>query len=196
MRDIVDLTVTQVRIYQTDVLPFSEIRLTTNVKTIKEAFQFENVQSDLLGVQLTFTNGVFENHSKPVHILTLSFDQRRSQLQVRGTSSQADAFYAAVTKLLESLLKRTRVTLGEPLLKAEDTACVAALDIDFEDLIAPPLLRFVLGEVKTKLKTPYGTPKSITFKNLSFEIRYTPNPSLEEHEVNLNNKLLTIEPRL
>lgn len=38
------------------------------------------------------------------------------------------------------------------MLKARETTCVATLDIDFEDLVALALLRFIAGEGKTKLK--------------------------------------------
>lgn len=197
MKDIVDLTVTQLRIYPMDGLPFADIRLTSSVKAIKETFRFENVQVDPLGIQLTFSNGTFENRGKSVHILSLVFEQRRIQIQVRGSSPMADAFYSALSKLLESFGKRPKHNGLQVLLKAEDTACVATLDIDFEELVAPGLLRFVLNEGKAKLRTDYGTPKSIAFRNLSFQIKYAPTvPDLEEHDVTLSNKLLTIEPRM
>jgi hypothetical protein len=197
MRDIVDLAVTQVRVYPTDSLPFAELRRPDSTKRLKETFRFENIQLDPLNVQLTFTNGTFEHRGKSIHVLSLTVEQRRVVIQLRGRSPMADAFYSAFASLLQTLAGRSKSSKAlEPLLKVEETSCVAVLDIDFDDLIALPLLRFLQTEGVSKLRTKYGAPKSINFKSLSFEVRYASAPQLEEHDVTLSNKLITIEPRL
>ncbi len=197
MKDIVDITVTQVRVYPTDSLPFADLRRADKVKTLKERFHFESVQIDPLGLQMTLNNGTFEHRGKSLHIVSLTVEQRRVLIQVRGRSPMADAVYSAFSSILANIAGRPKSNKFEPLLKAEETACVVTLDIDFDDLIAPPLLRFIQTEGKAKLRTEFGSPKSVTFKNLSFEVRYAPaSPQLEEHDVALSNKLITIQPRL
>lgn len=198
MKDIVDMIVTQVRIYPADSLPFAELRRADNSKKLKESFHFESVRFDPLGAQqMTFNNGVFEYRGKSLQVSNLTIEQRRVLIQVRGRSPMADAFYSAFVSNLRTLDGCPRTIKLEPLIKAEETACVATLDIDFNDLIAPPLLRFIQMEWRAKLGTQHGAPKSVAFKNLSFEVRYaSSSPELEEHDVALSNKLITIEPRL
>lgn len=196
MKDIVDLTVTQIRIYPVDALPFADLRLTPSIKAIKEAFHFANVQPDLLGGQLIFNSGTIESRGKIVNILNLTIDPRRIQIQARARSAAVDTFYNSLTKVLESATKQAHAGPIQPLVKAEETSCVAILDIDFDQLIAPALVSFLQGEGKSKLRTEYGEPRSIAFKSLSFEIKYAPaSPTIEEHDVVLMNKMLTIEPR-
>ncbi len=196
MKDIVDLTVAQVRVYPVDALPFVNLRAPANVKAIKETFHFANVFADPMGAQVTYNNGTFESRGKSVSILAFAIEQRRTQIQVRGHSAMADAFNAAVWNALAGPGKRAKFPEPEPLVKVEETTCVATLDIDFDELIAPQLLRFIMTEAKERLRTSFGTPKSIAFKGLSFEVKYaTKDSSLEEHDVVLSNKLLTIEPR-
>jgi hypothetical protein len=196
MKDIVDLTVTQIRIYPVDALPFADLRLTPRVKAIQEAFHFANVQPDLLGGQLIFSSGTFEGRGKSVNILSLTIDPRRIQIQARARSAAVDAFYNSLIKVLEPTIKEPNAGGIVPLVKAEETSCVAILDIDFDQLIAPALIAFLQGDGKSKLRTQYGEPRSIAFKNLSFEIKYAPaSPTLEEHDVVVINKMLTIEPR-
>ncbi|MBZ5503791.1 MAG: hypothetical protein LAN59_16410, partial [Acidobacteriia bacterium] len=173
MRDLVDLTVTQIRIFPADTIPLSDLRLSQCIKVVKEAFQFSTVQPDFLGVQLGFTNGAFENAGKTFNILSLIIDPRRIQIQARAGSPIIDAFYSSLMKVLEST---KQVTMGgiRPLVKAEETTCVATLDIEFEELLAPSLAAFLVGEGKAKLRAEYGEVKSIAFKSLSFEIKYAP----------------------
>lgn len=197
MKEIVDITVTQVRLYSVDSVPIVELRLSASMNAVKEAFHFGNIQIDPIGGTVNFTNGVFEERGKALQVLSLSLEDRRIVIQAKGRSSLADAFYLALINLLNELGKRGKRRVTEPLLKAEETTCIATLDIDFEELIAPAFHHFIQNTGKTMLRTNYGTPKSVTFKNLSFEIRYAPvNPHLEEHDIALGNKLLTIEPRV
>jgi hypothetical protein len=197
MKEIVDLTVGQVRVFPTDTLPFADLRAPSSTKAIKDTFHFENVFADPIGAQITFNNGTFESKGKVVNILAFAIEQRRIQLQVRGHSAMADAFYSAVWDALPTAVKHAKRQGPQPLVKVEETTCVATLDIDFEELIAPQLLRFIMTEAKERLGTDFGVPKSIALKGLSFEVKYSAkDPSLEEHDVVLSNKLLTIEPRL
>ena len=119
-------------------------------------------------------------------------------IQIQGrsveASAAADSFSAELKKLAPDPNKEN---LLQPILINDETACVATLEINFSDLFAPPLKALVEGEAKRMLSDKYVSAKSISFKNLSFEVRYeSADSSLEEHEVGVVSKALTIEPRL
>lgn len=195
MNDIVDLTVAQIRIYPLDCLPFADLRVPTNNTRIKDSFKFGAVQSDPFGNQVIFSNGLFQYRNKSFSILSLAVQARVIVIQCRAHSVVADAFYSALTKVLNSISERSAASKFDPLVKAEETTCIATLDMDFSDLIAPAFWRFIQSDAKQRLATAYAKPKSISFKNLSFEIKYESDPRLEEYDVAISDKLLTIEPR-
>lgn len=191
MRDIIELAVAQIRIYASDVLPFLSVHSAPGARRIQEAFQFRNVDADPLGRHVRFGYGVFEYEGRSVNVIDLLIDPRRIQFQIRGSSLIADAFCLAVLRLFVPI-----GDIAEPLMKSDETNCVAILDIDFTDLVSPALMNFAMHDAKDKLRTAYGKPKAIGFRSLSFEIKYQPfNSELEEHGIALANKTLTIEPR-
>ena len=195
MKDIEQLTVTQVRLYPVDSLPLDELRQLNNRNIIKNSFQFDKAQVDPLTNQVVFNNGTFEEGKQLVHILNLAVEKRRILLQVRDSSLAGNSVAATLARLLESFQKDPKAKRVEPLLLAEETECVATLDIDFEDLIAAPVLRVVQRDGQSRFATNYLIPKSIAFKKLSFEVRYEADPKLEDHEVTLASKLISIEAR-
>jgi hypothetical protein len=195
VKDIVDITVAQARIFPADSLPLTELRAPTNAALLKDAFKFGAVQGDPFGLQLSFTNGTFEHRGKPINVLSLIFEQRKMSIQIRGRSPAADAFYSAVARVLQSIGGQPRTSRLEPLVKADETSCVVTMEIHFEDLVAPTLWQFIQKEAKHKLRVDRVKARSITFKNLSFEVKYEIDPLLAEHDISLTSKLLTIEPR-
>jgi hypothetical protein len=196
MKDVVDMRVTQVRLYPTDLLPFFDIRVPSNLKALKEVFGFETVNLDPGGVSFVCQNGAVKVDEQVIPVVSLTVEPRRISLGIRGSSKMADAVYGEFQKLLFSFAGGSKKQDYPPLVKAEDTSCVATLSIDFEDLIASALMKYLHSDVKSALETKSAVPKSVVFKNLTFEIRYAPtDPQLEEHEITMSNKTLVIEPR-
>jgi hypothetical protein len=198
MKDVADIIVTQVRVYEPDNLPFQALRLPSNLRAFARSYSFSGAAVDPLGLQLTLANGMVEIGKRAIHVLNLILEPRRMVLQIQGRTSDANAaaesFSAELAKLVPD---PKREKLLQPILVNDETACVATLDIDFSDLFASPLAKLVEGEAKRMLSDRYVSAKSISFKNLSFEVRYDPaDSSLEEHEVGVVSKALTIEPRL
>ena len=72
MKNIEQLTVTQVRLYPVDSLPLDELRQLNNRNIIKNSFQFDKAQVDPLTNQVIFNNGTFEEGKQLVHILNLA----------------------------------------------------------------------------------------------------------------------------
>lgn len=198
MKDVADITVTQVRVYEPDNLPFQTLRLPSNLRSFAKSYRFSGVAIDPLGLQLTLANGMVEVEARAIHVLNLILEPRRMVIQIQGrsveASAAADSFSAELKKLAPDPNKEN---LLQPILINDETACVATLEINFSDLFAPPLKALVEGEAKRMLSDKYVSAKSISFKNLSFEVRYeSADSSLEEHEVGVVSKALTIEPRL
>lgn len=190
MRDIVELNVSQVRIYPTDCLPYPEIH--ANVILIQDLLKFKNVQTD--GLAHNFTEGVYLSDPRPILITLLTIDPRKVALRVRGTSADADAIYALLWKTFTMV--GGRPLQDAPLVKTEESFCVATLDIDFAELIAPSLSEFLRNDGRPKLNTAAGEVKAIDFKALSFNLRYTPKSDiLEQTGIALSPKTLVLEPR-
>jgi hypothetical protein len=198
MKDVADIVVTQVRVYEPDNLPFQSLRLPSNLRAFAKIYSFSGAGIDPLGLQLTLSNGMVEREKRAIHVLNLILEPRRMVLQIQGRSSDARAAADSFSDELRKLAPDPRKEkLLHPILVNDETACVATLDIDFSDLFATPLTTLVEGEAKRMLSDKFVSAKSISFKNLSFEVRYEPADSnLEEHEVGVVSKALTIEPRL
>jgi hypothetical protein len=198
MKDLTDITVTQVRVYETDHLPFQSLRLQSNLRNFAKAFVFESTGLDPNGLRVVLNNGSVEIEKQTIHVLNLTLEPRRMLVQVKGRTSDANAaassFSAELAKLTPDSPKERPL---QPILVTNETTSVATLDIDFSDLFAPPVISVVEGEARTMFSNKYMLARSVGFKSLSFEIRYEPSdPSLQEHDVSLANTLLTLEPRL
>jgi hypothetical protein len=198
MKDVAEIIVTQIRLYATDQLPFQTLRLGPNLRSFGKTFNFEGIAADPIGLQVILTNGTVEIEKESIHILVLTLEPRRMVLQVRGRTSDASAaasvLSAELAKLAPDLPKEKPL---QPILITDETTCVATLDVDFSDLVQAPVMNVLEGEAKTMFSNKYMLAKSLAFKNLSFEIRYEPaDNSLEDQDITLANKLLTLEPRL
>ncbi len=195
MKHVAELSVTQARLYPADALPFAHLCFPKNAQAIREAFKFEQAQFD--GSTLTFQNGSFDHQGRSILISSLTIEERRLVLKVLDKSSAADAVYKALVPVLDSLDTAGMTCNYDPILKSEETTCVATLDIDFNKLISPEMGRFLGTYVMNALRTDFGIPKSIGLRRFSFEVRYEPtNPSLREHSISVADKVLRLEPRI
>jgi len=195
MKNIDDMRVSQARLYPTDSLPHMDI-IRLNAKSLKEAFAFESVNTDPFGLSIIFQNGSVKVDHSVAQVMSVVFEPRKITIGVRGVSKVADKVCDGIHKLLRSFDTRTEKQEYQPLVKVEDTSCVCTLAIDFDELIASSFAKYMQGEVAAKLRTVFSVPKSIAFKNLTFEVRYEATDTrLEEHEITLANKSIVIEPR-
>jgi|HubBroStandDraft_4_1064222.scaffolds.fasta_scaffold88305_3 hypothetical protein len=198
MRDVAEITVTQIRVYATDQLPFQALRLPANLRNFGKVFNFEGIGLDPIGLQVTLSNGAVEIEKQSIHILNLTVEPRRMLLVVRGRTSDANAAASSISIELARLTPdSSKQQTFQPILVTNETTCVATLDIDFSHLVAAPVMSVIEEEAKTMLSNKYMLATWVGFKNLSFEIRYDPvDDTLQEHDIALANKLLTLEPRL
>lgn len=195
MKDIAELSVTQSRLYSADSFPFAHICFQVNAQVIRDAFKFEQAQFD--GTTLTFQSGTVEHQGRSVLISSLTIEERKLQIKILGRSAAADAVYAALVPVLQSLDTGGITTNYNPILKTEETTCVATLDIDFDSLVSPGISRFIRTKAMDALHTDFATPTSIGLRRLSFEVRYElADPHLRDHSITVANKVFRIEPRI
>jgi hypothetical protein len=191
MKDVTEINVTQIRIYPSDYLPYVETSSGSNTAKVVEHFQFKTFQTE--GLVHQFGNGVLLTKDGRIIVLAVTMDPRRITVQVRGGSAEAEMFHAALWKLLVTF--RGTPLDDQPLIKSQETMCIAVLDIDFMEVVAQPLRQYLTENLKTQLSSDTAKARSVELKTLAFTIKYSPDSNLEEHGIALANKVLTLEPR-
>jgi len=195
MREILQLSVSQVRLFAPDVLPFDAARVRPNAESIRAAFDFQGAATD--ENVLVFENGLIKHDSDSSPITKLVIERRKIQLTVADHSQVADAANEALNRILQSIDTRQKPPIYNSLTNAEETSCIAVLDFEFGDLISPNLKAFLDSWVVDRLRTERSSVASIGLRRLSFEVRYEPiDDTLSEYEITFAHKLLTIEPRV
>lgn len=193
MKDITETTVAQIRLYEPDKLPFQQLSAGRKSDSIKEFFRFESVQADITR-GITFLNGVFPQLG--IVINDLSIDPRRTVLRVLGSSAQADVIHEALWEQLRALIPKSRPFDDKPLIKSQETVCVATLEIGIDDLVAPPLSKLMAEDGRRLLSTKSARVKAIDVSSVAFTVRYAPDsPQLEERGVQIVNKMITFQSR-
>ena len=199
MKDIVDLKVTQIRLYPVDVLPISGLLLEKNLAPFRETLRFKTATRpdekqevfalDLLG-------GEIEYEGKVHLIERLAIGRQRLMVSVFGTSTVADIVYEAVSKILMAVDPDGAFPKTEPYVKVEETSCVVTLDVDFRNFFAPALLQFFDKTVRSRTSSKVAASDVMPFK-FSVRVSYDLlDPDLKKVGVQLVDKTLTIEPRI
>jgi hypothetical protein len=195
MTSISDLRVAQIRIYRPDELPFHELRARSDA--IKEFFHFQTVQAEPLGNTVAFSNAIFEDDGQRIVIEVLSIEPRRIIIRAVGHSKHATAFHAGLLNAMDAIRPKGKSEPVVPLFETEESSCVATLEFDFEELLAPQLRELLSSEsISSLLGTRFVKSHAVRFKSLSFSAKFSlADPALEEHAITLGEKSLTIEPR-
>jgi len=194
MKDVTELTVSQVRIFPSDCLPFTYLALESNAKVVKDALQFDRFQTS--AVPIIFENGSFEQGGRTVLVSSLTVEPRRTILKVLGNSEEASAAHALFENALRRFDPRGSDSSYDRIVLTEETSCVATLDVSYDELFSSSLSRFLGTVARERLTTEYASPTQIGLKRLSFEVRYEPSDaSIRDHDVMISQKLITIEPR-
>ncbi len=198
MKDIVELSVVQIRIYPIDVIPIAVLLLEKSLNSFKENLRFKSgsvAQDKGEIVGLFFQNGEFE-HGGTIHLVErLQIEYQRTMLSVFGDSGTADAVYEEVCKIINNVDPDGRFTKAKPYVKTEETSCVVTLDVDFKKLFAPPLLRFLEKTVQHRTATKIAKTEVVPSK-FSGRITYQlSDAESRKGNFQLAAKTFTIEPR-
>lgn len=198
MKEITDLTVTQVRVFAVDTIPFRRMGTKSCTDRIKNDFRINEVRTDLVspGVgSIVFEIGELEQEGSTIVTNRIVVEPRRIILDVAGTSRQASQVYALLLKSMESTTGMNLTKLRSPMIVSETTQCVAALEFPFDSLLADSFTRFIHDSV-TKTASTKIAKASLTPLVLEFQVNYDVKAkTLIEHKISLSPKRLTIAPR-
>jgi len=195
MRDVVDLSVTQIRIYSPDVVPYRALKRGEPIAQIQREFSFSRTGFEAISDAILFQAGEFESDGEKFVLERLSIEPRRVLLQILGPSSAADEGIALLGKIVKDFDKAGSFDKEKAIVTSEETTCSATLDFGIETLFSKALL----GLVKNDLLREAGLPGAKAFlKSMKFavEIGYqVQDMRITASDIGLAPKLFSIEPR-
>ena len=199
MREIVDLKVTQVRLYPIDVLPLTLLLVEKNLAPFRESLRFKSASAREAKPEraiIEFLGGEFEHQGKAHLVDRLTIESQRVTLVLYGTSATADAFYEEVRKIVAAADPEVGFPKSGPYVKVDETSCIVTLDVDFRKLFAPALVKFLEKTVRTRTSTDFASSDVLPAR-FSARVAYElVNPDLRKAGIRLVDKTLTIEPRV
>lgn len=198
MKDIVDLRVTQIRLYPIDVLPLSTLAIAKNLDPFRERLRFKTASATGEKPELAFhfVNGEIEHGGEVYLVERLAIEPQRLTFSLVGPSIVGEAFYEEVRKALEAADPTGVFGKSEPYIKSEETSCVATLDVHFRKLFSPSLLQFLEKTVHPKVSRSVAKTEVIPFNfaaRISYELL---DPELTKIGIRLSERKLIIEPRI
>jgi len=198
MKDIVDLKVTQIRLYPIDVLPIAALLVEKNLAPFKDTLRFKTAsggEAKPEAVAFELLGGEFDYQGSTHLIERLTIEPRRLIFVTLGPSTVANALYDEIRKILIAADPERRLEKREPYVKVEETSCVITLEVDFRQLFAPRLLQFLEKNVQPRTSNGSAT-STVLLSRFSARVSYDlTDPNLKKVGVRLVDKVVTIEPR-
>ena len=202
MKDITNLTVTQIRVFPVDVVPLSHIGTKTCIERIRQDLSVSEIGPvPMIGGPgpIVFLKGEIKQKDKVVDkvvvINRVAVEPRRILLEVVGTSNHANQVYDALLSSMHAAAKIDLETLRAPLLMAETTQCVATLDFNFESLFSAAFMQVLSNRLKKEAtsKVARGSVAPVLAEaEISYEIK---DASLTQNRITMSPKKFTIAPR-
>lgn len=198
MENITDLTVTQIRIFPVDVIPLGIVTTKSCVEKIRDALSVGEIEARpfIEGKNIIiFRRGELKTENELIVVNKIEIDPRRIIIEVGGTSKEATQVYEV---LLSSLAATTNLNLDHlrmPLLIAETTRCVVALDFTFNALLSNAFIMFLNSKVEKEAsdKIARGSVRPMA---VAAEITYQIiDKALIDNNISMNPKQFTIAPR-
>lgn len=198
MKEITDLTVTQIRVFAVDVVPLSKINTKSCIEKIRGDLSVSQIESTpfIGGIgPIIFLRGEIKEENRVIVINRIAVEHRRIILEVVGTSKETDHVYDV---LLSSIASVADIDLGRlqiPLLIAETTQCVATLDFPFESLFSNSFIELLNSRVKKEAtsKIAKGSVRPLVAEvEISYQIK---DETLIKHSISMSPKKFTIAPR-
>lgn len=192
MKNVSQLTSSEVRIFPPDVIPFRLLITPRATSALKAALEFGDAGVNLEAGEVFFQNGTLKlPDSALVVISLLTISDRKIAVQVAGPSEEVELVFSRLTEILVGA-GADSVTV-DPLLVARETKCVVDLDFSWSDLFSPHIKSFV-EELLTASEAPGARPSLKAF-TLRLILGYDTPPQLKDYGIGMNDKLFTIEPR-
>jgi len=195
MKDILDLSVSQIRIFTVDAVPIRALRTQEAIAGIAKAFSFVQAGIDPASGALGFQGGRRKVGAEEIVIETVAIEPRRIHIQVLGTSQGADACFEALRDAISEYTPQ-RPTMSELVMKSEETSCTVTLEFSIERLFTQQVLAFAKEDLLPNTSLP-GLPAIVRSLKLGVEVGYVPKDNrLNEQGITLSNKHFLIEPRV
>ncbi len=194
MKDIIDLTVTQIRVFAMDAIPFRGLRTQESLAQFRQHLGFAQVMLDPASPPILFQGGTFEHEGKKHVVDALAIEPRRIQMQVLASSRVADACYAAIRRLIASCDPSVKFE-AEPTVTSQETTCTVTLDFEMERLFARQVISFAKEDLLPKTPLP-GSKAFVRSLKLAVEVAYEmQDPRIKQQAITLSPKQFIIEPR-
>lgn len=187
-----NLSVTQYRIYPPDITPFRALISQLGNDAVKNLFKFRAFGINEAGEAVFQGGSIGRKDEPPIWIQSLSVNERRTILQVDGTSDDANIVYGHVIEAFSAFREGRS---WEPLVLVEETNCVATLDISWEEVFSPGMVAYVTGPLMDAVATEDGTP-FLKLPSARFSLGFLQSESFQRLGIALIDKVFTVEPRI
>lgn len=200
MKNIRDFKVTQTRLYKADEIPFRTLFGTSAENRLRSEFRLSRLPvppnlSPLGQVSLFFINGEFAVGSRVVFIDQLAIEKRRIILTVTGSSHDCDSVYARLKDVLREVETRIPPFDYEPLVVAQESACVVELDAPISGLFSESRVE-KLVHVASSITDSHGCQLRLFPSSVRIRVKYEVLPAkLGNGHINLVEKDIIIELR-
>ncbi len=199
MKEITDLTVTQIRVFPVDVVPMSMITTKSCIEKIRGDLSVSEIETRpfIDGTNsIIFRRGESRTGKRIIVINRIAVESRRIILEVAGTSKETNQVYDVLLSSIASVANVDLESLRLPLLLAETTQCVATLDFNFEALFNNSFIQLLNGRVEKKATTKIAKA-SVRPLAVAVEITYQiKDETLTKNKISMNPKQFVIAPRL
>lgn len=198
MKNITDLTVTQIRIFPVDVVPISVITARSCAEKVRDALSISEfgVRPSIYGREtFVFYKGELRGENRLIIIRKIEVDPRRIIVEIKGRSKDGNEVYEAFLSTVAEAANVDLEDLRKPLLVAETTQCVATLDFVFSALFNDAFVKFLSEKVEKKADSnlakasvrPLATAAEITYE--------ITEKTLIDNKISMNPKQFNIAPR-
>jgi|GEM_PF-2533818 len=198
MKDLKELTVTQIRIFPADYIPYSYLLRREFIDYVcsKYNFQhheipFEKIPGDVPRVMI-FSSGEYKIDKKKVIIKRLSFENRRILTEITCPSKTAVLIFNTIARDIRKFDMDEQFKASSIDFFSEETSCIVTLNIDFMKVYSTKFKSFLSKDFLNILPHKYF---EIYPKSFRFEVGFETEEKLMKKRISLAPKQLVIEPR-
>jgi hypothetical protein len=202
MKRIDSLHVLQVRVFRTDEIPMSTVRLENSIHKTQTLFSFKQclplqppLAADPQGA-IAFMSGEFTFEGRTYEIDRLVIEPRRVLIGIAAPSTVASAAFEKLKTLIIEIDPRTPKPGYDPLVLTEETTTVVHLDFPITNLFADQRYTKFLAELPS-MRNHSGAKTVVVPSSVHFRVSYRDLPEiLAKNKVTLLDKDIAIELRV
>jgi hypothetical protein len=194
MPEIIQIFTIERHLYGPDAVPYTQIRLPTNIQRLRERYKFSqaNEASDPMGnvLRLICSLGEFRIDDVPRAVEQLLIEPNVVQFQINVSSDRSHLFLADLAEFLVEIDSTKGFSNAREYAKTYQTVAIVKMSVPFEDLLSTCLRDFLADRVVPALSLP-NSKAEVSLERLGWSVTYT---TKDTGYVYLP-KPLTIEPR-